>query len=310
MRTILIFLCNLVLLGCLPFVFVGIINRIKSLWAGRQGSPLLQSWHDTVKLLRKGEVISPTTSYVFRLAPTINLAAVLCAGLLVPLADHHSMVNFSGNVVLFAYVLALGKFFSVISALDTGSSFEGMGASREATFSSLAEPGFFVLIASASLFTGTINFETLFTSLTIPGQPGVSALTVTLIALALFLLLLVEGCRVPVDDPNTHLELTMIHEVMILDNSGVDLAFLTYANALKMVIISAILANALIPESLDWLLSTGLFVGIILIVAALIGCVESLTARLRMTHVPQFILLMTSIGLIVVCNLILFHYKN
>lgn len=310
MKTLFILLCNLAILGFLPFLFVGVINRVKSFWAGRQGPPVLQSWYDFVKLLHKGEVISPTTSYVFRIAPSINLAATLLAGLLVPLTTHQSLLDIEGNLVLFVYILAFGKFFSVLSALDTGSSFEGMGASREATFSSLAEPGFFIVLASAALLSGTFDFEKMFTFFQSPEQRVVSFLTVLLMALALFIMILVEGSRVPVDDPHTHLELTMIHEVMLLDNSGVDLAFLTYACALKMVLFAALIANLMIPAGVGVFISAVLLVGIMLTVAVCVGMVESLMARLRMSHVPQFLLLMTSIGLIVVCNIVLFTYRG
>lgn len=310
MKTLVIALFNLAVVAGMPFVFIGVINRVKSLWAGRQGPPILQYWYDFRKLLQKGEVISPTTSYIFRLAPTVNLVAVLFAGLLAPIVAHQSIVDFEGNFVLFAYILALGKFFSVLSALDTGSSFEGMGASREVTFSSLAEPGFFLLLASSALLTGHLRFETIFAFFQIPQQGVLAVLTVILLAFALFIMLLVEGSRVPVDDPNTHLELTMIHEVMILDNSGVDLAFLTYACAMKMVILGTLIANVIIPVGTNALLSFCLLLLILLALAVVVGCVESLTARLRMNHVPQFLLLMTSIGLILVCNIVLLTYRG
>jgi formate hydrogenlyase subunit 4 len=203
-------------------------------------------------------------------------------------------------VILFAYLLALGRFFTVAAALDTGSSFEGMGASREAAFSALAEPALFLSLAVLCVPGRTISFEETFGSLSWeswgPGQPAFWA-----VLMALFLILLAENSRISVDDPNTHLELTMIHEVMVLDHGGPDLAFILHGSAVKLFLFAGLLVHALvpIPESADgWGLF--LFVSGEIGFAVLIGMVESVTARLRLPRVPQFLVVLSviaSIGL-------------
>lgn len=294
---------NIALLFILPFLFLGLINRVKSFWAGRQGPSIMQPFRDFVRLMRKGEVISTTSSFVFRLAPSVNFAAVIAAGLIVPLAGGQSVISFEADIILFAYVLAIGKFLTVIGALDTGSAFEGMGASREVTFSALVEPAFFVIIASLALISGGLSFERLFT---ITRAGDVAFLVLPLGVIALFIMLLAEGCRVPVDDPNTHLELTMIHEVMVLDNSGPDMGFIAYAAGMKMIIIGALIANLVIPSGVPFWGSLGLVVAVEALLAVIIGTIESVMARLRMTHVPQFLLFMTAISAVIISTVVLF----
>lgn len=288
-----------VLLICLllfsPFLYAGIINRVKAIWSGRKGTPLLQTFYDFVKLLQKGEVISKTTSFIFKIAPSINIAIIIFAFLIIPIPGYGSIIKFPGDFILFAYILALGKFFTVIAALDTGSSFEGMGASREVTFSSIVEPAFFITIGSLALLTGKISFEEIFLSLNTAAEYTI--LIKILLIVCLFIMLLTEGSRVPVDDPNTHLELTMIHEVMVLDNSGPDLAFILYTSGMKMVLISTIIANLILPVISDYLLLTLLYFAVLAVCSVSIGIIESMIARARMTHVPQFIFLMTALSL-------------
>lgn len=248
----------------------------------------MQPFYDFVKLLKKDFVISNTTSVIFKIAPVISLASVLFAGLFVPLAAGSAVVNIAAGIIIFAYTLSLGKFVSLIAAMDTGSSFEGMGASREACFTSIVEPAFFMIIASIMLLSGNYTFDSLKTILANAGSYGV---LITIFAVVvLFIMVLIEGSRVPVDDPATHLELTMIHEVMILDNSGSDLALFTWANGIKMLLISSLIANMIIPSGIsDWL-SIVLYLLIMFIISVLIGTVESGMARLRMSHVFEFIL--------------------
>jgi formate hydrogenlyase subunit 4 len=295
---------NLFMLLVLPFLFLGTVNRVKSFWAGRQGPSILQPFHDFVKLLRKGEIVSVTTSAVFRLGPCVNFAAILLAGLLVPMASRRAVMGFEGDFILFAYILGLGKFFTILSALDTGSAFEGRGASREASFSSLAEPGFFLTVASLAAIGGGASFERILS--VFPAGDGISLLAAVLAGIALFIMMLAEGSRMPVDDPNTHLELTMIHEVMVLDNSGPGLALINYAAGMKLVIFGGIIAALFNPVQENPFLSAMACTGIILLIAAGIGLVESLMARLRMVHVPQFLLVMTSLALIALSTVILF----
>ena len=288
---------NLICLLIIPFLMIGIIKKTKAFWGGRKGVSIWQPLFDFIKLLKKDFVISNTTSFVFRLAPMIVICSILAASLFVPLALGTALINIPAGFILFAYILGLGKFFALISAMDTGSSFEGMGASREASFTTIVEPAFFMIMASIIALSGTYTFEALSEIIQKAGSYGV--LLTIFAVLALFLMLLIEGSRVPVDDPTTHLELTMIHEVMILDNSGKDLALLTWGNSIKMFLISSLIANLLIPNNLGMWESVFAYLAIILSISLAIGTIESGMARIRMTHVFEFVFIMSSIALII-----------
>ena len=238
--------------------------------------------------MKKQAVISETTSWVFKFAPVVGFASVIFASLFVPLTFGSPIINVPFAFVIFSYVLGLGKFFSLLSALDTGSSFEGMGASREACFSTIVEPAFFIALGSIAALTQNYTFESF--KLILQNAGGYGILIIILAAVTLFIMLLIEGCRVPVDDPTTHLELTMIHEVMILDNSGKDLGLITWASAIKMFIFEASLGGW------ETLLA---FLAIIFVLSIVIGTVESSMARFRMTHVFEFIFIMSITALII-----------
>ncbi len=289
-----------------PFIFVGLINRVKAVWAGRKGASIWQPYYDCLKLLRKGEIISKTTSFVFRITPSINIAAMIFAALIIPLPQQKALIAFPGDFVLFAYALGLAKFMLVIAAMDTGSPFEGMGAAREVTFSNIVEPAFFMLIGSLALITGQNSFESIFAQLNY--SAGFTVLVKLLCLVSLFIMLLTEGARVPVDDPNTHLELTMIHEVMILDYSGPDLAFMQYAVGLKMVLIGTLILNLLLPSGVGTLAGILFYLAGLAVIAVVVGIIESLYARLRMSHVPQFIFMMMALSLTTFAVVIFFLY--
>lgn len=285
------FALALVLAPLLP----GIINRVKAKFAGRHGKPVLQTYYDIAKLLRKGEVISRTTTWTFAVAPSVALAGTLCALALLPLGGAVSPLAFAGDFVLAAYLLGVGRFAIMLGALDTGSAFEGMGASREATFSALAEPVFFLaLMVLTSLCLGLGHgTDTAFSLSTMfGGQTAGAWLTgkgeLLLLPVILFILLLVENCRIPVDDPNTHLELTMIHEVMVLDHSGPNMALILYGSALKLWFFAALIAGLITPALPLWQ-QMGLRVGIVLLLAVVVGIVESVMARLRMERVAYLL---------------------
>ena len=276
---------------------IGVIKKTKAFWAGRKGVSIWQPMRDFIRLMKKGSVISETTSWVFKYTPVIGLGAVIFAAMFVPLATGQAIVNLPFAFVIFSYVLGLGKFFSLLSALDTGSSFEGMGASREACFSTIVEPAFFIALASIAALTQNYSFESF--KLILKNAGGYGYIIIALAVVTLFIMLLIEGCRVPVDDPTTHLELTMIHEVMILDNSGVDLSLITWSAGIKMFIFEALIANLLIPLSWPLWVSVLAFLAIIFILAVIIGTVESSMARFRMTHVFEFIFLMSITALLI-----------
>lgn len=301
-------LINIIILIIFPFLFVGLINKVKAFWAGRKGASILQPFYDFVRLVKKGIIVNKATSIIFQIAPAVTFASILFAGLLVPIINFKSIISFDGNFILFAYILGLGKFFSLIGAMDTGSSFEGMGASREASFSTIVEPAFFILLASVVALTGNYTFESFSAVLQRAGAYGV--LIIILAVIAIFIMLLVEGCRVPIDDPNTHLELTMIHEVMVLDNSGIDLGLILYGSAMKMLIFASLIANILIPSNLSILTSLLIYSGIILLIVVIIGTIESSVARLRMSHVFEFIFVMSSLALVVLALVATKLYGN
>ena len=285
------FALSLILAPLLP----GIINRVKAKFAGRHGKPVLQTYYDIAKLLRKGEVISRTSTWIFSAAPSISLAGAVCALALLPLGGAVSPLAFAGDFVLAAYLLGMGRFAVMLGALDTGSAFEGMGASREATFSALAEPVFFLaLMVLTSLCLGLGHgTDTAFSLSTMfGGQTAGAWLTgkgeLLLLPVIFFVLLLVENCRIPVDDPNTHLELTMIHEVMVLDHSGPNLALILYGAALKLWFFAALIAGLITPALPLWE-QLGVRLGIVLLLAVVVGIVESIMARLRMERVPYLL---------------------
>lgn len=263
-----------------------VINRVKAKVAGRKGAPLLQVYYDIWKLLRRGAVISRTTSWVFAAGPSVNLAAVLIAACFVPFGGAGSFVSFSGDIFVFAYVLGLGRFFTIIAALDTGSSFEGMGASREAQFSALAEVSFIAALIALAVETGNYSISSIYSSVSgglwISGGP-----VLVLIMAAMFIVLLSENCRIPVDDPNTHLELTMIHEVMVLDHSGPDLAYITLGSSLKLVIFASLLSRMAIPaHGMEAWIANVLCLAGVVAAAIFVGIVESFMARLKLVRVP------------------------
>jgi formate hydrogenlyase subunit 4 len=270
-------------------LLLGIINRTKALIAGRRGPSLLQPYWDITKYLRRGAVYGDVTSWVFRLGPVVNLAALVAALLITPLGGVGSGVSFPGDVILLAGLLALGRFATVLSALDTGSSFEGMGASREVHFAALAEPAFFLALATLARVTGSFSLTVIYDGVSVAAWLGALP-ALALVAMTLLVLALVENTRIPVDDPTTHLELTMIHEVMVLDHSGPDLAYIHYAAALKFWVLGLLLVGLAVPVRSGniWLDGVATLLGMA-VLAGVIGMIESAMARYRLAHVPQFI---------------------
>jgi formate hydrogenlyase subunit 4 len=275
----------LLALGLAPLL-LGIINRTKAVVAGRVGAPLLQPYHDLAKLMRKGAVYSRTTTWVFRAGPVVGLAAVILATALVPFASSPALLAFPADLLLFVYLFALARFFTVIAALDTGSSFEGMGASREVTFSTLAEPALLLGLAAVARQTGSLSLSAMVSHVTL-GLWVQAAPTLALVAAALLVVFLAENGRIPVDDPATHLELTMIHEAMVLDHGGVDLAFILYAAAVRLWLLAALLVGIVLP--LHGWLGFAAALSAMGALAVFTGLVESSMARLRLTDVPKLL---------------------
>ncbi|HSN13824.1 MAG TPA: NADH-quinone oxidoreductase subunit H [Anaeromyxobacteraceae bacterium] len=285
--TALLFVAHVAALLVLPIPIVGIINRVKARWAGRKGPRILQSGSDLLRLLRKVPVYSNVTTQVFRLGPLVLLASTLVSGMLAPLLGGWAPFSFPYDFVVFAYAWGLGRMAMTLSALDTGSSFEGMGASREATFGALAEPALFLAFGTLAGATGRASFAELLAL----GPHGPTRTLIVLGCLVtLFIVMQVESARVPVDDPTTHLELTMIHEVMILDHAGPELAALQYSAAMKLTVGAALVAALVNPlhAAGPWLAAAG-NVALTAAVAVAVGTVESLVARFKLKAVPQYV---------------------
>jgi formate hydrogenlyase subunit 4 len=231
-------------------------------------------------------VFSTTTTWVFRAGPVVGLVTAALAVLLIPLANSSAPISFTGDLILLAYLLGLGRFFTALAALDTGSSFEGMGAAREVTFACLAEPAFFLGLLVLAKLSGSLQLATMVGSSLAPHWLTAGA-SLALVLLSWFIVLLAENSRIPFDDPNTHLELTMIHEVMVLDHSGPAFGMILYGAALKLFVFGALVVRLALPlaTGLPWL-DWPIFVGGMLVFAVAIGVVESSMARLRLTHVP------------------------
>lgn len=293
---------SLLLILIASLFFTGIIIRTKSITAGRKGPGIFQPLKDVVRLFKKGAVYSETTSFVFKLAPVVYFSSVVMALCAVPFGSEKGLISFDGDFIFFAYLLALGKFFTIISALDTGSSFEGMGASREALYSMFAEPAFFILMGSFALLTGYTSFHDIFAALHLG-----TYITYALGVLATFVLVMVamiENSRMPIDDPKTHLELTMVHEVIVLDNSGFDLGLILSAGYLKFAMYGAIITNLFIG-GLSLPVSLTVFFGTQVLFAISVGLIESFMARFRMSHNAQFIFALSSVSLLIFFGVLL-----
>lgn len=280
---------HLFLLFALSPLLLGVIGKTKALFAGRIGPPFLQSYYDIWKLFGKGLVISRTTTWVFRAGPVLGLAVPVLAALMVPFGAIGAPLAFTGDLIFFVYLFGLSRFFTASAALDTGSSFEGMGAAREVTFSCLAEPTVFFSFIVLARLSGSLSLSTMFgPALNAAWQSAGPSLV--LVLACLFVVVLVENCRIPFDDPNTHLELTMIHEVMVLDHSGPDFGMILYGAAMKLFVLGALVVRLAFPGSTgNVLIDTLLFCGGMLLLAVVIGVVESTMARLRLLRVPQLL---------------------
>ena len=290
------FLPVLAALALAPLLF-GIINKVKALFAGRQGPPVLQLYYDLLKLSRKGAVYSATTSWLFRAGPVVGVAAVTAALLLVPLGGTPAVFAFRGDFILALYLLGVARFFLVAAAMDTGSAFEGMGASREVFFSALAEPALFVVLAALAHGTQAGSLSDMLRRVT-PDLWQADMPSLALLLIALVLVLLAENARIPVDDPNTHLELTMIHEVMVLDHGGPDFALVLYASALKLWLFAALVVGVLPIHGGPPAAGLAASLAAMAMVAALVGAVESAMARLRLARVPQLLLGAAALALV------------
>lgn len=291
----LIKLLNTLLMIVVALTITGVINRTRAVLAGRKGIRFFQHIYNVQLQLRKGAVYSTTTTTLFSIAPCIYLGAAVVAFLFIPIADLEPLLAFHGDIILVAYLLALSRVAIILAAMDTGSSFEGMGAAREALYGALVEPALMMAMATLALFCGYSSFADIFST----AQELDMNLTIVLLLVAyvFVVILFIEAGRVPVDDPKTHLELTMIHEVMCLDYSGVDMAMIHIAGWLKNAIFAVIAANAVsVAISFHWQFTVPLA---ILGAGLSIGIVESLRARNKLSHNTTYILTIVAMSALV-----------
>jgi formate hydrogenlyase subunit 4 len=284
-------------------VFPGIITRVKSIASGRKGPGLFQPMLDIIRLLKKGSVYSTTTSFIFKIAPVVYFSTILSAACLLPFDNEPGLLSFNGDFIAFSYILALGKFFMIIAALDTGSAFEGMGASREALYSLLVEPAFFVLMASFAMFTGHTSFYEIYNSIYFSSY--IAVFVGVLAAYNLFQIIMVENSRLPYDDPKTHLELTMIHEVMVLDNSGFDLALINFASSMKFVVFGTLISNFFFTPETPLYLGIAIFLSIQFLFAVMVGIAESFRARYKLRNNNKAIVLLTPISILIFLSILM-----
>lgn len=297
-------LVNIAVIVLFPLVMTGLINKTKAFWGGRKGASIFQIFYDVSRLMKKGRVISTSTGWVFNIAPVISLASVLICAAVVPMTGGIQIAGFQGDFVFFMYILGTSRFLMVVMAMDTASSFEGMGASREASFSTFAEPAFFIFAGTFALVSEKLSFGEIIINM--PRGEGWTEMIVFVAVALIFIIMLAETCRVPIDDPTTHLELTMIHEVMILDSSGPDLAIFTYQNSLKMLIWSSIISALLFPSTGVLIVDLSLLITTFMAVSIITGTLESTVARFRMNTVPQFLFIMITLGLIILSVAVFF----
>jgi formate hydrogenlyase subunit 4 len=284
---------HIALVLLMPPLLLGVIGKTKAAFAGRVGAPFLQPYYDISRLLRKGTVLSTTTTWVFQAGPVVTLAATATAALFIPFGNHAPPLSFAGDAVLFAYLFGLARFFTTLAAMDTGSPFEGMGAAREATFACLAEPALFFALVTLARLSDSVSLSGMLTGIS-PETWMRAGAPLLLLLISLFIVLLAENCRIPFDDPNTHLELTMIHEVMVLDHSGPAFGYIVYGASMKLFLLGAFFTNLAFPfkggsAAVDW----AVFAAAMLLLAVMIGVVESVMARLRMVRIPLLLVAAT-----------------
>ena len=283
---------NTVVVIALSPLFVSLIKKTKAWTQGRQGPSVFQTYFTLLKLLKKEVIYSPNSSRIIRVTPLVTMAAILVAALFVPLVFVPAPIGGIGNIILFLYLLALARFFMALAGLDAGSSFGGMGSSREMSISAIIEPTTIVVFAALAFVFNTLNIFEMFAPAAATGL--LDTPTLILIGISLFIILIVETSRIPVDNPETHLELTMIHEGMILEQSGRNLALMELSAAIKMTVLMALLINLIVPFGLTTTLTVmGILIAVIVfavkgsILAGIIGLFESSMAKKRFFQLPS-----------------------
>ena len=278
-----------------------IIKKMKARLQNRQGPPMLQGYYDLSKLLRKEPIRSETASWVYTAGPRVYFAAAVAATTLVPVWIAAAPLEAAGGVLLLVGTLALGRFALATAALDTGSPFGGMGASRDMTIAALAEPALMLGLFTSALAAGSLNLGELVRNVL---QRGATIHPSDFLAFAgLFIIVIAETGRIPVDNPATHLELTMIHEAMVLEYAGPDLALVEWAAALKELLYLTLLVDLFMPAGIATSAAPGAiavalvaWVGKVLLLAIAVTVVESTNAKLRLFRVPELVSISLGLG--------------
>jgi formate hydrogenlyase subunit 4 len=272
-------------------LFMGIVKIVKARAQGRIGPPLYQPYYNLLKLAQKERVYSKRASAITRMTPYVNITLILTASLCVPLAFAPVNSGGIGNIILFLYILALARFYMAVAGLDAGSTFGGMGSSREMSVSSVIEPITIIVFAALAFSLGTTDLHQMFQKTS--QEMTILNPALILISIPLFIILIVETARVPVDNPETHLELTMIHETMLLEYTGRDLALMELSHAIKQTMLMAVLINILVPwgyatEYTAYAIALGMLLFLLkgLFLAAFIGVFESSMAKTRLFGLP------------------------
>lgn len=299
------FVSLFIILGLAP-LFAGLVNKQKAFFTGRVGAHIFQSYYDLRRLLHKETIKAKSGSFISEISPVINFIAVIFAASMLPIGFARPLISFDGDIILFAYILGLARFFQILAAMDIGSSFEGMGAAREATFAVFAEPIFFFTIGSIAFISNYTSIYDIYHSIKLD---NISYLVFIFVcSTSAFFLAITECSRMPVDDPNTHLELTMIHEVMILDNSGIDLYLYQYSSYIKLFIYAILETSFFYPFKIEsYPIGIIIFTVILIFLSFALSIIETITSRFKMKYIPQYLLFATAIGIL---NLLIYTFTK
>ena len=267
---------------------------------------VLQPYYELMRLFKKETINADSSSFISLVAPSINFISIIAAAAMLPIGFWKPLISFNGDIILFAYVLGLARFFQILAAMDIGSSFEGMGAAREATFALFAEPIFFFTLGSVAFISGLTSIYDIYHSIRLDNISYI--VFIIICSISVFILAVTECSRMPVDDPNTHLELTMIHEVMILDNSGFDLFLYQYSSYIKLFIYAIIEVSFFYPFGVQsYWLGILIFVVVAVILTLTLATVETITSRFKMKNIPLYLLFATAIGIL---NLLIYTFTK
>jgi len=305
-------LVQLALLLAVSPLITGFIRTLKARLQVRRGPGVLQPYRDLHKLLRKGMVTPNTASWLFSSAPYVVFSTAILAGLMVPAIWAEAPLGMFGGALAVVYLLGLGRFFLALAGLDAGSSFGGLGSSREMTISALAEPAMMLAVFTVAIGAGSTSLSEV-ARVAVGQQWRFLAPSQMLACAALFVVLIAETGRIPVDNPATHLELTMIHEAMILEYSGPYLALLEWGAWIKQLLLMTLLINAFWPFGIQvgWSLAGALgSLGWLLLKLALLGgcivLVETTNAKMRLFRVPELLAAAFTLGALALVSTFLF----